>query len=172
MGRSRFNSKSIAGAGDSGDDGIWQQFTGWCNSDSCDPLSLVCALVVVIYIALAHPNNTPAFFGSRVFKFVIFTVVVVVTLMDTKIGVIFGLAMTLSVAYSYIRSNQETFLGHENWVGGDNENGGDGEDNENGGDGEEQEEEYTAPSPSLEESDPMGSEGSDAFTGAAPYHSM
>jgi len=99
MARSR---SSKASGGD-----IMKQMQDWCG-DNCDPLSIVCAIVVVAYIGLANPSNTPAFFGSTVFKVLIFAVVVIVTLMDTKIGVIFGLAMVLSVSYSYIRPSPTT----------------------------------------------------------------
>lgn len=174
----RYGSKAVGGADE---EGVWQQLTGWCSSDACDPLSLVCALVVVIYIALAHPNNTPVFFGSRVFKFLIFTVVVIVTLMDTKIGVIFGLAMVLSVAYSYIRTNQEAFLGTENWDAGAEDgtgvvdsasapvSGGEGEEEE-----EEMREEYMGSAPDLQPGQGVSPSpaNDDDMSGAAPYHSM
>ena len=84
----------------------------WC-SENCDPLAIVCAAVVVIYIGLANPDNTPAFFSTVAFKVIIFAVVAVVTAMDTKIGVIFGLAMALSVSYSYMKSSREMFVDHE-----------------------------------------------------------
>lgn len=86
--------------------------------ENCDPLSLVCAVGVLVYIGLASPQNTPAFFGSVAFKVVIFAVVIAVTLMDTKIGVIFGLAMVLSVCYSYMRSDVEKFDNHIGEDGG------------------------------------------------------
>ena len=182
----RYGSKAVGGADE---EGVWQQLTGWCNSDACDPLSLVCALVVVIYIALAHPNNTPVFFGSRVFKFLIFTVVVIVTLMDTKIGVIFGLAMVLSVAYSYIRTNQESFLGTENWDAHPEEgtdvvdsadapmsgaNGGGGEEEQEEMREEEMREEYMGSAPDLQSGHGVSPSpaNDNNMSGAAPYHSM
>ena len=89
-----------------------KQIQEWCG-ESCDPLAIVCAVVVVVYISLASPANTPAFFGSAAFKALIFAVVAIVVAIDTKIGVIFGLAMVLSVSYSYMRAPTETFKGHE-----------------------------------------------------------
>ena len=105
-----------------------KQLQDWCG-DNCDPLSIVCAIVVVVYIGLANPGNTPAFFGSVVFKLLIFAVVVVVTLMDTKIGVIFGFAMVLSVSYSYMRNispaaMQESFAASEDELGSAEEDAG------------------------------------------------
>ena len=65
-----------------------------------EPLSYVCAAVIILYMVLAKPSNTPSFFGHPAFKAVLFIVVFVVTMMDPVIGILFGLAMVLSVSYS------------------------------------------------------------------------
>ena len=74
-----------------------------------EPLSYVCAAVIVLYIAIAKPSNTPSFFGHPAFKAVLFIVVFLVTMMDPVIGILFGLAMVLSVSYSQ-KSTQEGFF--------------------------------------------------------------
>jgi MFS superfamily sulfate permease-like transporter len=79
-----------------------------------EPLSYVCAAVIVLYIAIAKPSNTPSFFGHPAFKAVLFIVVFLVTMMDPVIGILFGLAMVLSVSYSQSTNGQETFEGFEN----------------------------------------------------------
>ena len=75
-----------------------------------EPLTYVCAAVIVLYIAIAKPSNTPSFFNHPIFKAILFIVVFVVTLMDPVIGTLFGLAMVLSVAYASEETERESFV--------------------------------------------------------------
>jgi hypothetical protein len=86
-----------------------------------EPLSYVCAAVIILYMAVAKPSNTPSFFGHPAFKAVLFIVVFFVTMMDPVIGILFGLAMVLSISYSHKKNSQEGFISGNNEVDEDDE---------------------------------------------------
>ena len=73
-----------------------------------EPLTYICCAVIILYMILAKPSNTPSFFRNSVFKGVLFVIVFLIILKDPVIGILFGLAMVLSVCYSN-KNNQEGF---------------------------------------------------------------
>jgi hypothetical protein len=69
-----------------------------------DVLFYVCVIVIVLYIALAKPENTPAFFSNAWTKVALSLIVFIVTLHDPVLGLLFAFAMVLSISYSYINN--------------------------------------------------------------------
>jgi hypothetical protein len=63
-------------------------------------LTYVCAAVIVLYVAVAKPGNTPAMFRNLFFKVALFAFVFLATVLDPLLGTFFGLAMILSVLYA------------------------------------------------------------------------
>jgi hypothetical protein len=59
--------------------------------------------VIVVYIAIATPQNTPSFFRYSLVRFVLFAFVVVVLVTEGPVvGTMFALAMALPIIYSSI----------------------------------------------------------------------
>ena len=70
---------------------------------SLDALTLAVLGVIVVYIAIATPQNTPSFFRYSLVRFVLFAFVVVVLVTEGPVvGTMFALAMALPVIYSSI----------------------------------------------------------------------
>lgn len=75
-----------------------------------DLLFYVCVAVILLYITMAKPENTPAFYSNAWVKLVLFLIVFVVMVHDPLLGTLFGFAMVLSVGYSNVNSmNMDTF---------------------------------------------------------------
>ena len=69
-----------------------------------DILFYVCVVVILFYIAMARPENTPAFFSTAAAKVILTFIIFLVTIHDPILGLIFGVAMVLSISYSYINN--------------------------------------------------------------------
>jgi hypothetical protein len=70
---------------------------------SLDALTLAVLGVIVVYIAIATPQNTPSFFRYSLVRFVLFAFVVVVLVTEGPVvGTMFALAMALPIIYSSI----------------------------------------------------------------------
>jgi hypothetical protein len=69
-----------------------------------DVLFYVCVVVILFYIAMARPENTPAFFSTAAAKVILTFIIFLVTIHDPILGLIFGVAMVLSISYSYINN--------------------------------------------------------------------
>jgi hypothetical protein len=79
---------------------------------SLDALTLAVLGVIVVYIAIATPQNTPSFFRYSLVRFVLFAFVVVVLVTEGPVvGTMFALAMALPVIYSSIEP--EGFMDNE-----------------------------------------------------------
>lgn len=75
-----------------------------------DPLSWAVIAVIVVYIAVARPSNTPSVFKNSLFRLVVFAFVAVVFIVEgPMIGTMFALAMLLPVVYSNVQSYSEGF---------------------------------------------------------------
>jgi len=69
-----------------------------------DVLFYVCVVVILFYIAMARPENTPAFFSTAAAKVILTFIIFLVTIHDPILGLVFGVAMVLSISYSYINN--------------------------------------------------------------------
>lgn len=79
---------------------------------SLDALTLAVLGVIVVYIAIATPQNTPSFFRYSLVRFVLFAFVVVVLVTEGPVvGTMFALAMALPVIYSSVEP--EGFMDNE-----------------------------------------------------------
>ena len=77
---------------------------------SVDPLSWAVLAVIVVYIAVARPSNTPSIFKNSFFRLVVFALVAVVFVVEgPMIGTMFALAMLLPVVYSNMQHTSEGF---------------------------------------------------------------
>lgn len=77
---------------------------------SVDPLSWAVLAVIVVYIAVARPSNTPSIFKNSFFRLVVFALVAVVFVVEgPMIGSMFALAMLLPVVYSNMQHPSEGF---------------------------------------------------------------
>lgn len=66
-----------------------------------DPLCYVCILLILVYVAIARPSNTPGFFRNGGVKLVILFLVAVVAHQNLLLGLVFGLAMVLTITYAH-----------------------------------------------------------------------
>jgi len=78
-------------------------------------LFYVCLVILLIYICIANPRNTPAFFSTFWMKGILFLLVCFFTFHDHMLGCFFAFAMFLTIAYSYLHkhsslSSPDTFL--------------------------------------------------------------
>lgn len=74
---------------------------------SIDALTWAVLAVIVVYIAIANPQNTPGVFRNPIVRFILFSFVVVVYLLeDPVVGTMFALAMLLPVVYSSVKTNE------------------------------------------------------------------
>ena len=81
-----------------------------------DILSWVCVLVIGVFMVIAKPENTSTLFSNPVAKAVIFLIIVGVVYTDLKLGVLFGLAMLMTIVYSQMTSSNsevESFANDE-----------------------------------------------------------
>jgi hypothetical protein len=86
---------------------------------SVDPLSWAVIAVVVVYIAVARPSNTPSVFKNSLFRLAVFAFVAVVFIVEgPMIGTMFALAMLLPVVYSSMQTPLEGFYEDENEANG------------------------------------------------------
>lgn len=83
--------------------------------NSLDPLTWAVLVVIVVYIAVARPSNTPSIFKNSLFRLVVFVFVAVVFIVEgPMIGTMFALAMLLPVVYSNMQNPSEGFEEHDN----------------------------------------------------------
>lgn len=77
---------------------------------SVDPLSWAVLAVIVVYVAVARPSNTPSIFKNSLFRLVVFVFVAIVFIVEgPMIGTMFALAMILPVIYSNLQNPSEGF---------------------------------------------------------------
>jgi hypothetical protein len=100
----KHSSKLVAGAVKTSSSWIESLFyTNWKSMfENRDIMFYLCSLIIVIYIAVAKPENTPSMFSSMWFRVFIFVFVWLVSLHDPVLGVLFGLSMVLSITYSIL----------------------------------------------------------------------
>lgn len=83
--------------------------------NSLDPLTWAVLVVIVVYIAVARPSNTPSIFKNSLFRLVVFVFVAVVFIVEgPMIGTMFALAMLLPVVYSNMQNPSEGFKENRN----------------------------------------------------------
>jgi hypothetical protein len=105
------------------------------NVSNDDILSYVCVCVIGVFVVIAKPENTSPFFGHPAVKALLFVIVAAVVYTDLKLGVLFGLAMLMTIVYSQmVRTSPmppEMFAGFEQApespAGVENPAGGDGD---------------------------------------------
>jgi hypothetical protein len=88
-------------------------------------LSYVCVTVIGLFIIIAKPENTAVFFSHPAVKALLFVIVAAVVYADVKVGMLFGIAVTLTLVYSHMTAAQlseERFDGHQQ--GGGDDSGG------------------------------------------------
>lgn len=82
------------------------------NSFSTDNvLFLTCAILIVIYVAIATPRNTPSFFSHPLVKAGIFVLILYVCQQNVHLGVAFGLSMVLTLCYAHLQSQTRSIDG-------------------------------------------------------------
>ena len=87
---------------------------------SVDAMSWAVLAVIVVYVAVASPSNTPSVFKNSLFRLVVFAFVVVVFVVEgPMIGTMFALAMVLPIVYSNMQIHAEGF--NENTAATDDE---------------------------------------------------
>lgn len=59
-----------------------------------------CIALLLVYIAIARPSNTPRFFNNGFVKILVFVLVAFVLYNNLILGVLLGLAMVLTIAYA------------------------------------------------------------------------
>jgi len=78
---------------------------------SNDPMVYVCVLLILIYVAIARPSNTPKIFRNALVKILIVGLVVYVASQNLLLGLVFGLSMVLTIAYAHQNESRDRFDG-------------------------------------------------------------
>jgi len=69
-----------------------------------DPMVYVCIVLILVYVAIAKPSNTPGFFRNPIVKVLVVALVAYVAHQNLLLGIIFGLSMVLTIAYAHQNS--------------------------------------------------------------------
>jgi hypothetical protein len=76
-----------------------------------DYLMFACFFLIVSYVAIATPQNTPSLFAHPLVKAAIFVLVIYVCHQNMHLGLAFGLAMVLTICYSNLNVQSRSIDG-------------------------------------------------------------
>jgi len=79
---------------------VTKKLPKWLAGSTENMLTSACIGLMVIYIAIAKPQNTPTFFTHPVVKAVVLLFVIYVATQNHLLGLAFGLSMLLTIAYA------------------------------------------------------------------------
>ena len=68
-------------------------------------LFYISVLLLLVYICVANPSNTPLFFSTFWMKGIIFLLIVLFTFHDHMLGCLFAVAMILTIVYSHLNKS-------------------------------------------------------------------
>ena len=75
------------------------------NMSNDDILSWVCVFVIGVFVIIAKPENTSNLFSNPIVKAILFIIIVAVVYTDLKLGILFGLAMLMTIIYSQMKTS-------------------------------------------------------------------